>query len=114
MPACRCSSSWEKKIHLTPAGVEMLHACRVIIAQFQQVEDTMTQFKGVSGGTLNVAVISAGDYFFPRLLVRFAGLHPGVTLNFNVVNREQLLQQLADNVHRPGGDGAAASRSWTR
>ncbi len=71
---------------------------RVIIAQFQQVQDTMTQFKGVSGGTLNVAVISAGDYFFPKLLVQFAGLHPGVTLNFNVVNREQLLQQLADNV----------------
>jgi DNA-binding transcriptional LysR family regulator len=87
-----------KKIHLTPAGVEMLHASRVIISQFQQVEDTMTQFKGVSGGTLNVAVISAGDYFFPKLLVQFAGLHPGVTLNFNVVNREQLLQQLADNL----------------
>lgn len=87
-----------KKIHLTPAGIEMLHSCRVIIAQFQQVEETMTQFKGVSGGTLNVAVISAGDYFFPKLLVQFAGLHPGVTLNFNVVNREQLLQQLADNV----------------
>jgi DNA-binding transcriptional LysR family regulator len=87
-----------KKIHLTPAGVEMLHASRVIIAQFQQVQDTMTQFKGVSGGTLNVAVISAGDYFFPKLLVQFAGQHPGVTLNFNVVNREQLLQQLADNV----------------
>ena len=87
-----------KKIHLTPAGVEMLHASRVIIQQFKQVEDTMTQFKGVSGGTLNVAVISAGDYFFPKLLVQFAGQHPGVTLNFNVVNREQLLQQLADNV----------------
>jgi DNA-binding transcriptional LysR family regulator len=87
-----------KKIHLTPAGVEMLHSCRVIIQQFRQVEETMTQFKGVSGGTLNVAVISAGDYFFPKLLVQFAGLHPGVTLNFHVVNREQLLQQLADNV----------------
>lgn len=87
-----------KKIHLTPAGVEMLHASRVIIAQFQQVADTMTQFKGVTGGTLNVAVISAGDYFFPKLLVQFAGQHPGVTLNFNVVNREQLLQQLTDNI----------------
>lgn len=87
-----------KKIHLTPAGVEMLHASRVIIQQFKEVEETMTQFKGVSGGTLNVSVISAGDYFFPKLLVQFAGLHPGVTLNFHVVNREQLLQQLADNV----------------
>ncbi|HSV47479.1 MAG TPA: LysR family transcriptional regulator [Ramlibacter sp.] len=87
-----------KKIHLTPAGVEMLHASRVIIQQFKQVEDTMTQFKGVSGGKLNVAVISAGDYFFPRLLVEFARRHPGVNLNFNVCNREELLEQLSDNL----------------
>jgi DNA-binding transcriptional LysR family regulator len=87
-----------KKIHLTPAGHEMLHSSRVIIAQFSEVEQAMTQFKGVSGGKLNVAVISAGDYFFPRLLVEFAGRHAGVSLNFRVVNREELLEQLADNL----------------
>ncbi|WP_298928543.1 LysR family transcriptional regulator [uncultured Ramlibacter sp.] len=87
-----------KKIHLTAAGVEMLHASRVIIQQFKEVEQTMTQFKGVAGGALNVAVISAGDYFLPRLLVEFAGRHEGVTLNFKVVNREELLEQLTDNL----------------
>lgn len=87
-----------KKIHLTPAGVEMLHASRVIIQQFKEVEETMAQFKGVSGGKLNVAVISAGDYFFPRLLVEFARRHSGVALNFGVCNREELLDQLTDNL----------------
>jgi LysR family transcriptional regulator, low CO2-responsive transcriptional regulator len=87
-----------KKIHLTPAGAEMLHASRVIIRQFEEVEQTMTQFKGVSGGKLNVTVISAGDYFFPRLLVEFARRHEGVTLNFGVCNREELLEQLTDNL----------------
>ena len=29
-----------KKIHLTPAGSEMLHASRVIIRQFEEVEET--------------------------------------------------------------------------
>ena len=86
-----------KKIHLTPAGVEMLHASRAIIQQFKEVEETMTQFKGVSGGKLNVSVISAGDYFFPRLLVEFARRHSGVTLNFGVCNREELMGQLTDN-----------------
>ncbi|MEO7640119.1 MAG: LysR family transcriptional regulator [Ramlibacter sp.] len=87
-----------KKIHLTPAGAEMLHSSRVIIQQFKEVEEAMTQFKGVSGGRLNVAVISAGDYFFPRLLVDFARRHTGVTLNFNVCNREELLGQMTDNL----------------
>ena len=86
-----------KKIHLTPAGVEMLHSSRAIIQQFKEVEDAMTQFKGVRGGKLNVAVISAGDYFFPRLLVEFARRHSGVTLNFGVCNREELLDQLNGN-----------------
>lgn len=87
-----------KKIHLTPAGAEMLHSSRIIIQQFKEVEEAMAQFKGVSGGKLNVAVISAGDYFFPRLLVEFARRHSGVTLDFGVCNREELLNQLTDNL----------------
>ena len=43
-------------------------------------------------------MISAGDYFFPRLLAAFAERHPGVTLNLAVHNREALLRQLADNL----------------
>lgn len=87
-----------KKIYLTPAGAELLSYSRVIIQQFQSAEEAMAQFKGVSGGKLNVAVISAGDYFFPRLLVEFARCHEGVTLNFTVHNREELLHQLAENM----------------
>lgn len=87
-----------KKIHLTPAGAQMLQSSRAIIQQFREAEEAMTQFKGVSGGRLNVTVISAGDYFFPRLLVEFARRHSGVTLNFGVCNREELLGQLADNL----------------
>lgn len=87
-----------KKIYLTPGGAELLHYSRTIIQQFQEAEDAMTQFKGITGGKLNVAVISAGDYFFPRLLVEFARSHPGVTLNLSVHNREGLLNQLTNNL----------------
>ncbi|MBL8319655.1 MAG: LysR family transcriptional regulator [Burkholderiaceae bacterium] len=87
-----------KKIFLTAAGTELLHHSRLIIRQFEDAEDAMTQFRGVAGGHLNVAVISAGDYFFPRLLVQFAARHPGVRLNLTVHNREDLLVQLADNL----------------
>ncbi|MEO9102566.1 MAG: LysR family transcriptional regulator, partial [Burkholderiaceae bacterium] len=80
-----------KKIYLTPAGTELLQIARRIITQFETAESAMTQFKGITGGRLNVAVISAGDYFFPRLLVEFIGRHEGVTLNFTVHNREGLL-----------------------
>lgn len=87
-----------KKIYLTPAGAELLDISRGIIQQFENAESAMTQFKGVSGGKLNVAVISAGDYFFPRLLVEFIGRHQGVVLNFTVHNREELLSHMAANL----------------
>ncbi len=86
-----------KKIYLTPAGTEMLHYSRAIIQQFHEVDEAMGQLKGVSGGTLNVAVISAGDYFFPRLLAEFMRRYSGVVLNLAVHNREELLHQLATN-----------------
>lgn len=87
-----------KRIYLTPAGTEMLHYSRSIIQQFREAEDAMAQLKGISGGRLNVAVISAGDYFFPRLLAEFMNRHEGVTLNLAVHNREELLHQLAGNL----------------
>ncbi len=86
-----------KKIYLTPAGREMLHYSRAIIQQFHDAEAAMAQLKGVAGGTLNVAVISAGDYFFPRLLAEFTHRHPGVILNLQVHNREALLRELLEN-----------------
>lgn len=87
-----------KKIYLTPAGNELLQISRAILQQFEAAENAMMQFKGVSGGKLNVGVISAGDYFFPRLLVEFASRHRGVTLNFTVHNRAGLLTHIAENL----------------
>ncbi len=87
-----------KKNYLTPAGTEMLHYARSIISQFREAEEAMVRFKGVSGGKLNVSVISAGDYFFPRLLADFTRRHSGVVLNLAVHNREELLHQLAGNL----------------
>ena len=87
-----------KKIFLTAAGSELLPIARGILLEFDKAEAAMSRFRGVSGGRLNVGVISAGDYFFPRLLVEFIGRHPGVTLDFTVHNREELLARIEGNL----------------
>ena len=87
-----------KKIYLTPAGTEMLRSVRAIIALFQETDQALAHFKGIQGGKLSVGVISAGDYFFPRLLVDFMGRHAGTQLDFAVYNREELLRRLRDNL----------------
>src|SRR5258706_13602966 len=87
-----------RKVHLTQAGTELLRQAREIVQQFREAEEAMQQLKGIAGGKLNVAVISAGDYFFPRLLAEFMRRHPGVVLTLTVHNRRELLHHLVDNL----------------
>jgi len=54
--------------------------------------------KGVSGGRLDVAVVSAGDYFIPRLMAEFSRRHSGVVLNLTAHSRSELRQQLTENL----------------
>ena len=87
-----------RRTYLTPAGSEMLSCANAITERLREAESALAQLKGVKGGRLNVAVISAGDYFFPRVLATFGASHPGVTFNLTVHNREGLLRHLADNL----------------
>ncbi len=87
-----------KRIFLTPAGREMLRHSRAIISQFSEAEESMALLKGISGGTLNVSVISAGDYFFPHLLAEFNRRHADIKFHLDVNNRQELLQKLSENL----------------
>jgi LysR family transcriptional regulator, low CO2-responsive transcriptional regulator len=87
-----------RKTYLTTAGEEMLACAKAINLRLKETEDALAHLKGVTGGRLNVAVISAGDYFFPRVLAAFGATHPGITFNLTVHNREGLLRQLAENL----------------
>jgi DNA-binding transcriptional LysR family regulator len=100
-----------KRIYLTAAGEELLPRSRAILQQIREVDEAMSALQGLSGGTLEVAVISAGDYFFPRLLAEFRRRHPGVKLDLRVHNREGLIAELKQNltdlaimVRPPDGD----------
>jgi LysR family transcriptional regulator, low CO2-responsive transcriptional regulator len=86
-----------RKIYLTAAGREMLHYSRSIIQQFREAEDALAALKGIRGGKLNIAVISAGDYFFPQLLAAFCARHDDVAVELGVHNREEVARRLAEN-----------------
>jgi len=86
-----------KKIFLTSAGREMLRHSRAIIDQFREAEDAMARLKGGYAGVLNLGVISAGSYFFPRLVAEFTRRGSGIQLNLAVQNRDELLRQVSEN-----------------
>lgn len=86
-----------RKVYLTHAGRELLRYSRAIIQDLNDADAALAMLKGIPGGRLNLAVISAGDYFFPGLLAEFCRRYEGVTVSLSVNNREEILRQLADN-----------------
>lgn len=86
-----------RKIYLTPAGHEMLRYSRTILQQLEEADEALAALKGIRGGRLNIAVISAGDYFFPGLLAEFCRRHESVSVRLSVNNREEILRQLTEN-----------------
>lgn len=86
------------RVFLTEAGKVTLTSARAIIRQVREAEEALSLLGGIAGGTLNVAVISAGNYFFPGLLAAFQQRQPNVAITLKVNNRDELLRNLADNV----------------
>jgi DNA-binding transcriptional LysR family regulator len=86
-----------RRVYLTSAGQEMLRHGRAILRELKGADDAIAALKGLRGGRLDVAVISAGDYFFPGLLAEFCRRHDSVTVRLSVNNREEIVHQLEEN-----------------
>ncbi len=86
-----------KKIFLTEAGREVLHASRAITARLDDLQANLAQLQDVNSGRLNLAVTSTVNAVATNILVRFRGQHPGVSIHLAVANRESVLEQLVAN-----------------
>ena len=86
-----------KKIYLTDAGREVLHASRAITARLDDLQHNLAQLKSVDSGSLRLAVTSTVNAVATGILVRFRGSHPGVAVHLDVSNRAAVLELLANN-----------------
>jgi DNA-binding transcriptional LysR family regulator len=87
-----------KKIYLTEAGKEVVAFSRTIAEQFRDIESVLDDMKGVKRGVLSLTVTSTGKYFAPYLLAEFIKHHPGTRVHLEVTNREELVEQLQENI----------------
>lgn len=85
-----------RKVYLTTAGEEFLRYSRAIIQEMREADEAIAALKGIRGGKLDVAVISAG-FFFPRLIAEFRRRYEGVTVRLDVSNRQDILHHLQQN-----------------
>ena len=86
-----------KKIHLTALGKEFAKTAREMTAQWETFEQHVTQVKGLTKGTLKVAVVSTAKYFIPKLLGSFCGKYPEVDISLEVLNRDGVIKRVEEN-----------------
>lgn len=84
-----------RRLRLTQAGIEVLAHTREVLAQVRGAEEAIAALGSLEAGLLDVAVINAGDHFFPWLVADFRKAHPGMRARITVRNREELLARLA-------------------
>jgi len=86
-----------KTLHLTEAGREVYNYARSISQQLNELDDVLSDLKGLKGGHLRISVASTANSFATRLLSAFTKSLPGTSFSLDVTNRKSLLDQLANN-----------------
>jgi DNA-binding transcriptional LysR family regulator len=86
-----------KEIYLTDAGHELAAVCREVLGAFERLEERINQLKGLEGGRVRLAVISTAQYFLPQVMQHFLAQFPNINIIMEVVNKEHLLERLANN-----------------
>lgn len=86
-----------KKIFLTEAGLEVLHASQAITARLDDLQANLAQLRGMESGRLNLAATSTVNAVATDILARFRDRHAGVSIHLDVSNRATVLDLLATN-----------------
>lgn len=86
-----------RKIYLTDAGREVLHASQAITARLDDLQHNLAQLRSIDSGRLNLAATSTVNAVATDILARFRGKHPGVSIHLDVSNRAAALDQLVGN-----------------
>ncbi len=86
-----------RAIQLTEAGQEVLSHAQRVRRVLDDLEESIHHYKGVSRGSLRIAVVSTANYFITEDIARFRRAHPDVEINLKVANRDRILAMLEAN-----------------
>ena len=86
-----------KKLFLTEIGRIVLQYAEKILASKEALEETLASIDGIEKGHLNIAVPETANQFVTLLLAQFRKLHPGISFNLQIHNRQGLLNCLKNN-----------------
>ena len=86
-----------KRIFLTDAGRCLYASCSEVFRTFGDLEQRLTDLRGLDAGHLRLGVTTAARYFAPRLLGAFVQRHIGIETALQIHNEGTLLERLERN-----------------
>lgn len=86
-----------RKIYITEFGKEIAQSAERILNEVSAIDFKTLAFKGHLTGRLKISVVSTGKYVMPFFLADFMKQHPGVELQMDVTNKEQVIGSLEEN-----------------
>ncbi|WP_144392952.1 LysR family transcriptional regulator [Pleionea sediminis] len=83
-----------RKLVFTEAGKSLAQAAQDVLNRMESLEMDLSQLRGLKAGTLRLSVVTTSKYFIPHLLGPFCQRYPDVDIEFNVGNRQQIIERL--------------------
>ncbi|BDI28264.1 LysR family transcriptional regulator [Capsulimonas corticalis] len=84
-------------VRLTGAGVILADYARRLFALEAEAEEALADLRGLERGTLAVgASMTIGSYLLPEVLARFHRRYPGIVVNLEIANTEEIQQRLLE------------------
>ena len=87
-----------KRLYLTEAGREVAASGRELFEVIARLDGKLNDLKGLTAGSLSIAVVTTAKYFLPRILGPFCQLYPDIDVAFMVGNRAQIIERLNGNM----------------
>ena len=86
-----------KQFFLTEAGKIIVQYAEQTLASKEAVEQTLLALEGHEKGHLNLAVPETANQFVTLLLAQYRKLHPGISFDLQIHNRQGLLNCIKQN-----------------
>lgn len=83
-----------KRIILTSAGQDIHKFSRQIIAQYNDMQETILSIKDAQSGRIKVSAATTANHLITQMIANFSRTHSGISVALDITNRQQLLQQL--------------------
>jgi len=86
-----------RQLFLTDFGREIAAASLPILEQVHAINYKTLAYQGQLTGQLRIMSVSTGKYIMPYLLSDFLYQHPGIELQYQVTNKQQVVEALEQN-----------------